>query len=68
MLALGPVALPVGVCVAVGQARHIEVFLEGDESQGQGEGPAPVPSNQMLHLLLQRVCICCNSLCCICCS
>lgn len=35
VLALGPVTLPVRVSMAVGQTRHIEVFLEeGSEQKG----------------------------------
>lgn len=35
VLALGPVTLPVRVGMAVGQTRHVEVFLEkGSEQKG----------------------------------
>lgn len=33
VLALGPITLPVGICIAVSQARHIE-FLLGRDKKG----------------------------------
>lgn len=34
MLALGPIALPVGVCVAIRQAGHIELLLGSGQKGG----------------------------------
>lgn len=41
VLALGPIALPVGVCVAVCQAGHIELLLERGEEVEAVFTPTP---------------------------
>lgn len=52
VLALGAVALPVGVRVAVRQTRHVEVFLEGGEG-GEGGVRGREPTSCSAHALIE---------------